>query len=51
MRTTFLKCLFRKRDKVVEEWQNNNIKRDIEIEPIDKNLTNYKKIVLITSTW
>ena len=38
-------------DKVVEEWQNNNIKRDVEIEPIDKDLTNYKKIVLITSTW
>lgn len=38
-------------DKVVEEWQNNNIKRDVEIETVDKDLTNYKKIVLITSTW
>ncbi len=38
-------------EKVIEEWQNNSIKRDVEIENIDKDLTKYKKIVLITSTW
>ncbi len=38
-------------DKVVEEWQNNDIKRDVEIKEIDKDLSQYKKIVLITCTW
>ena len=38
-------------DTVVEEWQNNDIKRDVEIKDIYKDLSNYKKIVLITCTW
>ena len=36
---------------VVQEWQNNDIKRDVEIKEINKDLTNYQKIVLITCTW
>lgn len=38
-------------DQVVNEWQNNDIKRDVEIKPININLANYSKIVLITGTW
>ena len=38
-------------DTVVEEWQNNNIKRDVEIKEVNIDLANYKKIVLITCTW
>ena len=38
-------------DAVVDEWQNNDIKRDVEIEPINIDLANYSKIVLITGTW
>lgn len=38
-------------DEVVNEWQNNDIKRDVEIKPINIDLTKYKKIVLITSIW
>lgn len=38
-------------DEVVDEWQNNDIKRDVEIKPININLENYSKIVLITGTW
>lgn len=38
-------------DKVVDEWQNNNIKRDVSIKKIDIDLAKYKKIVLITCTW
>lgn len=38
-------------DQVVKEWQNNDIKRDVEIKPIHINLANYSKIVLITGTW
>lgn len=38
-------------DQVVNEWQNNDIKRDVEIKPINVNLENYSKIVLITGTW
>lgn len=38
-------------DEVVSEWQNNDIKRDVEIKPININLANYSKIVLITGTW
>lgn len=38
-------------DEVVNEWQNNDIKRDVEIKPININLSNYSKIVLITGTW
>lgn len=38
-------------DEVVAEWQNNDIKRDVDIKPIDTDLSQYKKIVLITSTW
>lgn len=38
-------------NQVVNEWQNNDIKRDVEIKPININLANYSKIVLITGTW
>lgn len=38
-------------DEVVAEWQNNEIKRDVEIKKIDKDLSQYKKVVLITCTW
>ena len=38
-------------DEVVNEWQNNNIKRDVEIKKIGIDLSKYKKIVLITSVW
>ena len=38
-------------DEIVEEWQNNGIKRDVEIKKVDKDLSKYKKIVLITCTW
>lgn len=38
-------------DEVVEEWQNNDIKRDVDIKPININLSQYNKIVLITGTW
>lgn len=38
-------------DEVVDEWQNNDIKRDVEIKPININLDCYSKIVLITGTW
>ena len=38
-------------DTVVEERQNNYIKRDVEIKEVNIDLVNYKKIVLITCTW
>lgn len=38
-------------DEVVSQWQNNDIKRDVEIKPIDMDLASYSKIVLITGTW
>lgn len=38
-------------DEVVEEWQNNDIKKDVEIKPIDVNLDNYSNIVLISCVW
>ena len=38
-------------DEVVREWQNNDIKRDVEIKPIDVELSQYNKVVLITGTW
>lgn len=38
-------------DKVIEEWQNNDIKRDVEIKKITKDISKYQKIVLITCTW
>lgn len=38
-------------DEVVKEWQNNDIKKDVEIKPINVELSKYKKVVLITSTW
>lgn len=38
-------------DAVVEEWQNNDIKRDVEIKPVNIDLSRYSKIVLITCTW
>lgn len=38
-------------DEVVREWQNNDIKKDVEIKPINIDLSKYKKVVLITSTW
>lgn len=38
-------------NEVVDEWQNNDIKRDVEIKPINVDLSNYSKVVLITGTW
>lgn len=38
-------------DEVVDEWQNNDIKRDVEIKQVNVDLANYSKIVLITGTW
>lgn len=38
-------------DEVVDEWQNNDIKRDVEIKPINVDLNQYNKIVLITCVW
>lgn len=38
-------------DEVVEEWQNNDIKRDVEIEKITIDIKDYQKIVLITCVW
>lgn len=38
-------------DEVVEEWQNNDIKRDVDIKSIDIDISKYEKIVLITCTW
>ncbi len=38
-------------DEVVDEWQNNDIKRDVEIKKIDIDLSKYNKVVLITCTW
>ncbi len=38
-------------DEVVEEWQNNDIKKDVEIKKVTIDLSKYKKIVLITCTW
>lgn len=38
-------------DEVVQEWQNNEIKRDVDIKEINIELSQYKKIVLITCTW
>ena len=38
-------------DEVVAEWQNNDIKRDVEIKPVQTDLSKYKKVVLITCTW
>ena len=38
-------------DQVVQEWQNNEIKRDVDIKEINIELSQYKKIVLITCTW
>lgn len=38
-------------DEVVDEWQNNAIKRDVEIKPINVDLANYSKVVLITGIW
>ena len=38
-------------NEVVREWQNNDIKRDVEIKPINIDLSKYKKIVLITCIW
>ncbi len=38
-------------DEVVREWQNNDIKKDVEIKKIDKDLSKYNKIILITGIW
>lgn len=38
-------------DAVVEEWQNNELKRDVEIKDIGVDLSIYDKVVLITCTW
>lgn len=37
--------------EVVREWQNNELKRDVEIKDIGVDLSIYSKIVLITCTW
>ena len=38
-------------DEVVSEWQNNDVKRDVDIKPINVDLSKYNKVVLITCTW
>lgn len=38
-------------DEVVDEWQNNDIKRDAQIKDVNVDLSKYKNIVLITCTW
>lgn len=38
-------------DEVIDEWQNNDIKRDVEIKDVNVDLSKYKNIVLITCTW
>lgn len=38
-------------DEVVAEWQNNDIKRDVEIKEIGVDLSQYSKVVLITCDW
>ena len=38
-------------DEVVDQWQNNDIKRDVEIKDVNVDLSKYKNIVLITCTW
>lgn len=38
-------------DEVVDEWQNNDIKRDVEIKEVTTDLSKYNKLVLITCTW
>lgn len=38
-------------DEVVREWQNNDIKKDVEIKEVKVDLSKYNKIVLITSVW
>lgn len=38
-------------DEVVRQWQNNDIKKDVEIKKVDEDLSKYNKIVLITSVW
>ena len=45
------KTPFSSYDEVVDEWQNNDIKRDVEIKDINVDLSKYKNIVLITCTW
>ncbi|MBR3898489.1 MAG: NAD(P)H-dependent oxidoreductase [Bacilli bacterium] len=38
-------------DEVVAEWQNNDIKRDVDIKKLDIDISQYDKIVLITCVW
>lgn len=38
-------------DDVVTEWQNNDIKRDVMINPIKIDLNNYNKVILISCVW
>ena len=38
-------------DEVVAEWQNNDIKRDVEIKPINVDINSYDNIALITCVW
>lgn len=38
-------------DEVVKEWQNNDLKKDVELIPITTDLNKYSKIILITCTW
>lgn len=38
-------------DAVVNEWQNNSIKDEVEIKPIEKNLEEYDNIILGSPIW
>ena len=35
----------------MDEWQNNDIKRDVDIKQVTTDLSKYNKVVLITCTW
>lgn len=38
-------------DEVVDEWQNNDIERDVQINKVSIDLNSYYKIILITCVW
>ena len=38
-------------DDVVNEWQNNSPKRDVEIKDIGANINEYKNIVVCSPIW
>ncbi len=37
--------------EVVDEWQNNNVKRDVDIFDIDVDLSNYNNIIVCSPIW